>query len=134
MPFLGNEHFIIRQFVVARIRNPILSERDTEDGDQVQRQYALTTLTYYEKELLEGFLNVKINMPEPNKEFQDNVNVTNLISLNDLPEILTTRKEELSNRLFERLVIEIHEDESMHVVFDERIETTMSEIKALRQQ
>ena len=111
--------------MIARIRNPILSERDTEDGDQVQRQYALTTLTYYEKELQEGFLNVKINMPEPNKEFEENVNVTNLISLNDLPSILTNRKEELSNRLFERLVIEIHEDESMHIVFDERIETTM---------
>ena len=48
--------------------------------------------------------------------------MTNLISLADLPQIVDQRKEELSSVLFERLVIELfEEDDTLQVVFDESI-------------
>ena len=45
--------------------------------------------------------------------------MTNLISLDDLPAIITERKEELSNILFERLVIAIEADEQIKLAFDD---------------
>ena len=45
--------------------------------------------------------------------------MTNLISIDELPAIMEDRKEELSNVLFERLLISIDSEENFTIVFDE---------------
>ena len=122
--FVSNEKFLIRQFVVARInRHPQGSDYDPtssqEDEPVPQRHYAMATIMYLEKELINGCLIVRVNLPELDKECEQVINVTNLISLEDLPKIVDERKEELSNILFERLVIDIDPHEAMSFAFDD---------------
>ena len=89
----------------------------------------MVTLMYHEKRLHEGILLVKMNLPELNKEFDQLVDVTNLIPIAELVEIKEKdRIAELSNRLFERLFIEPGENgTTMTIVFDERAETIHEE-------
>ena len=89
----------------------------------------MVTLMYHEKRLHEGILLVKMNLPELNKEFDQLVDVTNLIPIAELVEIKEKdRIAELSNRLFERLFIEPGENgTTMTIVFDERADTIHEE-------
>ena len=89
----------------------------------------MVTLMYHEKRLHEGILLVKMNLPELNKEFDQLVDVTNLIPIAELVEIKEKdRIAELSNRLFERLFIEPGENgTNMTIVFDERADTIHEE-------
>ena len=67
----------------------------------------MVTIAYLESQLEKGLLNVKINLPELNKEVFTQVNVTKLIPIEEIQQIkdplMTT---ELANRLFEKLVID----------------------------
>lgn len=92
--FNGNEIFLIRQFVTARVRNVELQEEEmnmttgTANYTADHRHYAMVSLMYVAQELEEGKLLVKVNLPELNKEITENVSVTNLITLADLPSIV----------------------------------------------
>lgn len=137
-PYLGQEVFLVREFVMARIRQEPVTERiaakDLEDDSLIERQYAMVTLAYLESQLEKGFLNVKINLPELNKEVFTQVSVTKIIPLEEIQQIkdplMTT---ELANRLFEKLVIDQLADESMVAMFDETVETMTEELRAQRQ-
>ena len=59
--------------------------------------------------------------------------MTNLISLDELPSIIDERKEELSNVLFERLVVAIEADEQIKLAFDDQVDAISNELKDLRQ-
>ena len=93
----------------------------------------MVTLLYLEKELANGLLIVKINMPELNLQGEQIVDVTNLISLEELPAIVKEKKEELSNILFDRLVILIDAEENFKIMFDELVDSISNELKELRQ-
>ena len=133
MPFTGNERLITRQFLVTRLRNVQLSDSDYESREiPMLRHYAMVQLHYLEKELQEGLLIVRVNLPELNKKVEGIVNAAHIVTLKDLLQIVGKRKEELSNLLFERLVVEIDHDDNMRVVFDENIEGVSSEMRKLR--
>ena len=77
----------------------------------------------------------KVNMPEQDKETQQEVSVAHLIPLEELQGIKDERLcAKLSNRLLERLVVESYEGETLKVVFDESLQTIAEEQRAKRQQ
>lgn len=89
----------------------------------------MVTLQYLERELENGDLIVTVNLPELNLQCEQTVTVTNLISLEDLPQIVYERKEELSNILFERLVVNIDAERKLTMAFDDMIEPISEELK-----
>lgn len=95
--------------------------------DSIERHYAMVTLQYYERQLPEGSLLVEVNLPELNKYTQESVNVTNLISCNDLEEIKAGKKEHYTNLLIERLVLHMDEEQNISIIFDEQIEPMSTE-------
>ena len=83
---------------------PVKSEDEPEAG-QMQRHYAMVTIHSLEKEISEGTLIVNVNLAQLDLQVEQRVNVLNLIPLIEVFEITGERKEELANRLFEKLVV-----------------------------
>ena len=92
-----------------------------EKSESGKRHYAMMTLSYLDRELMEGRLIVNVNLPELNREIEEVIDVTHLIPLDSMQNLLSEAKEELTNRLFERLVIEQETEHQMHIVFDHTI-------------
>ena len=95
--------------------------------DTVEKHYAMVTLQYYESHIADGQLLVSVNLPELNQQAEQSISVTNLINLDEIETIKGERKEELAARLFERVVVEMDEDRSMSIVFDDSIEPMSAE-------
>ena len=65
----------------------------------------MVTIHSLEKEISEGTLIVNVNLAQLDLQVEQRVNVLNLIPLIEVFEITGERKEELANRLFEKLVV-----------------------------
>jgi len=111
------------------------SESDGGDSENYESQFASVTLKTTEKLMKTGVLIVNVLVPElKNAQVQAQVLVTDLISIDDLPQIhWPERKDELCQRLLERLVTTRTKEAFTHVFFDPDIQVMSEVMREFRQ-